>query len=119
MDAMIPSRSDATEHNGVFLVGENVVEEYIRRFNPKVLRYDKNASTYGCEALNFGMAKGLEFERVLIVPTAPIKKYLQSGELRCVEKTRDKLHVAVTRAFHSVAFIYDGASTVVSKRWTE
>lgn len=117
MDAMTPSRNDATDHDGIYLVGKNAVEQYIRRFDPQVLRHDKRAGTYGCEAVNFGLAKGLQFERALIVPTDPIKKYLQSGELSHVEKSKDKLHVAVTRAFHSVAFVYDGASLVVSNRW--
>lgn len=117
MDAITPLRNCPTDHDGVFLVGENSVEEYIRRFNPQVLRYDKRARTYGCEALNFGLSKGLEFERVLIVPTNPIKKYLENGNLTHIDKSRDKLYVAVTRAFHSVAFIHDGPSVAVSNRW--
>ncbi len=117
MDAMTPLRNDTTDHDGVFVVAENVVEEYIKRFNPQVLRHDKRAKAFGCEALNFGVAKGLQFERVLIVPTDPIKKYLRSSDLSCVEKAKDKLHVAVTRAFHSVAFVYDGSSNLVPNRW--
>lgn len=117
MKAMTPLRSDATDHDGVFLVGKNAVQEYIRCFKPQVLRYDKRAKTYGCEALNFGLSKGLEFERVLIVPTNPIKKYLENGNLTHIDKSRDKLYVAVTRAFHSVAFVHDGSSVVVSNRW--
>jgi DNA helicase II / ATP-dependent DNA helicase PcrA len=118
MGAMTPLRNDATDHDGLFLVGKSAVHEYIKRFSPQVLRHDKRATTYGSEALNFGLAKGLQFDRVLIVPTGPIKKYLQSGKLEDVEKSRDKLHVAVTRAFHSVAFVYDGYSAVVPNRWT-
>ena len=114
---MVPLRNDGAEHEGVFLVDENAVEEYIQRFRPQVLRYDKNANAYGAEALNFGLAKGLQFERVLIVPTGPIKKYLRSGDLSCVEKAKDRLHVAVTRAKHSVAFVYDSTSAVVPNRW--
>lgn len=117
MEAMVPLRSDTTGHDGVFLVGEDVVEEYIRRFSPQVLRYDKRAKSYGCQALNFGLAKGLQFERVLIVPTGQMKRYLRTGELACVEKPKPKLHVAVTRAFNSVAFVYDGSSNVVPNRW--
>ncbi|MCC6508082.1 MAG: UvrD-helicase domain-containing protein [Pirellulaceae bacterium] len=118
MDIMTPLRNDTTDHDGVFVVAENVAEEYIQRFSPQVLRHDKRAKSYGCEALNFGLAKGLQFERVLIVPTAPIKKYLNSGALDHVEQSRDKLHVAVTRAQHSVAFVYDSSSQIVPTRWT-
>ena len=117
MDAMTPLRNDTADHDGVFVVAENVVEEYIQRFRPQILRYSKAANTYGCEALNFGVAKGLEFDRVLVVPTQPIRRYLQDGALARVENSRDKLHVAVTRAFHSVAFVYDGASNIVPNRW--
>lgn len=117
MDAMTSLRIDTTAHDGVFLVAENLVKEYIERFKPQVLRHDRRVKTYGYEALNFGLAKGLQFSRVLIVPTEPIKKYLQSSDLRHVEKSRDKLHVAITRAWHSVAFVYDGHSPVVLNRW--
>jgi len=117
MDAMTSLRNDTTGHDGVFLVAQKVVREYIERFKPKVLRYDRRAMTHGCEALNFGLSKGLEFKRVLIVPTRPIKEYLRTGTLADVEKSRDKLHVAVTRALHSVSFVFDGHSPVVVNRW--
>jgi DNA helicase-2/ATP-dependent DNA helicase PcrA len=118
MDAMEPLRNVTTEHDGVFLVAENAVEEYVQRLHPQVLRYSKKANSYGCEALNFGIAKGLQFQRVLIVPTGPIKKYLQTGDLMHLEKTsKDKLHVAVTRAQHSVAFVFDGQSPIVPARF--
>jgi len=117
MDSMKSLRRDSTNHDGTFLVAENLVKEYIERFKPQVLRYNKRAETYGCEALNFGLAKGLQFKRVLIIPTGPIKKYLQSGVLSHVKKSRDKLYVAVTRASHSVAFVLDGQSPVVPNRW--
>ena len=115
---MSPLRNDTTDHDGVFLVAENLVGEYIHRYRPQALRYDKKTNTYGCEALNFGLAKGLEFERVLIVPNGPIKKYLQSGALSHVEKSKAKLHVAVTRARHSVAFVFDGQSPIVPTHFT-
>lgn len=117
MDAMTALQERVTGHDGVFLVGEDVVAEYIRRFDPQVLRYNRRAKSYGVEALNFGLAKGLEFARVLVVPTDPIKKYLCDGGVGHIERSRDRLHVAVTRAFHSVAFVYNGSSVVVGNRW--
>jgi DNA helicase II / ATP-dependent DNA helicase PcrA len=56
MDPMKPLRNDTTDHDGVFLVAEDAVEDYMQRFKPKVLRYDKRAKRYGCEALNFGLS---------------------------------------------------------------
>lgn len=117
LDAMSPLTNITTGHDGVFLVAEDMVQEYVRRFSPQVLRHNKGAKSYGYEAMNFGIAKGLQFERVLIVPTKPIKEYLETGELHHVEKSRDKLHVAVTRAKHSVAFVYNGQSQIVSERF--
>jgi len=117
MDAMSPLLNDTTDHDGVFLVAENLVSEYVQRFQPMVLRYNKSANTYGYEAMNFGMAKGLQFKRVLIISTEPIKKYLQSGELSHVENSRDRLHVAITRARHSVAFVFNGPSPCLLNRW--
>ncbi len=118
VDAMTSERSDSTEHDGVFLVAENAAADYIQRFRPQVLRHDKKAKTYGCEAVNFGLAKGLEFDRVLIIPTGPIKKYLKTGELDCLKKGTPRLHVAVTRARHSVAFVFNGDSPIVPNRWS-
>jgi DNA helicase-2/ATP-dependent DNA helicase PcrA len=117
MDAMTSLRNGTTDHDGVFLVAENVVEKYIQCYRPQVLRHDKTAKRYGCEALNFGLAKGLQFDRVLIIPTEPINRYLQTGKLDHVEKARERLHVAVTRARHSVAFVFDRYSPVVPNRW--
>ena len=115
MEAMTPSQNVTTDHDGVFFVAEKIVAEYIQCFRPQVLRSNKKANTYGCEALNFGLAKGLQFERVLIIPTEPIRKYLQTGEIS--DGSRDKLHVAVTRARYSVAFVFEGHSPGVSNRW--
>lgn len=117
MDAMTSLQNDTTDHDGVFLVAENLVGRYIQYYRPQVLRHDKNAKTFGHEAVNFGLAKGLQFDRVLIVPTAPINKYLQTGMLNHVKKARERLHVAVTRAQHSVAFVFDNHSPVVPNRW--
>jgi DNA helicase-2/ATP-dependent DNA helicase PcrA len=119
MEPMKSLATDVTEHDGVFLVATALTGQYISRFSPQVLRYNNNAEPYGCSALNFGVAKGLQFNRVLIVPTAPIEKFLKTGQLRHVEKSKDKLHVAITRARHSVGFVYDGPSEIVGSRWVE
>lgn len=117
IDAMTTLRNDKTDHDGVFIVAEKVVANYIQLFQPNVLRHNKNVNTYGYEAMNFGAAKGLQFDRVLIIPTEPIRKYLQSGELSHVENSRDRLHVAITRARHSVAFVFEGHSPCLLSRW--
>jgi len=119
MEEMTPKENVQTGHDGVFVVAHSAVEDYIRLFRPQVLRHQRreNAPPYEQAGLNFGVAKGMECDRVLIVPSGPIKKYLKTGKLEHVEKGKHKLHVAITRAFHSVAFVYDEPSVVVPNRW--
>ncbi len=117
LDAMSSLNDECTGHDGVFLVSTSDVGQYVQQFTPQVLRYDRRANTYGCDALNFGASKGLQFDRVLIVPTDPIRRYLADGDLRHVKKSRDKLHVAITRARNSVAFVYDRDSAIVPRKW--
>jgi DNA helicase-2/ATP-dependent DNA helicase PcrA len=96
-----------TGHDGVFRVPRALLDPYIRRYGPALLRYNRTAETYGHSALNFGEAKGLTFERVLILPHGPIGKYLCTGELSKVTGSLSKFYVAVTRARYSVAFLCD------------
>jgi len=110
-------QSNETGHDGIFLVGEDVVPEYIKCFKPQILRYDKRTKNYGFDAMNFGVAKGRQFKRVLVVPTKGIKKYLQNGDIKEVKKSKDKFYVAITRAMHSVAFVYNDSSAIVPNRW--
>ncbi len=103
------SRNNAvTGHDGVFVVSKDNYHEYVNVFSPKILRYDRRTKTSGYPALNFRVAKGLEFNRILIVPNGPIKKYLRSENVEDIRKSRERFYVAITRAKHSVAFLYDG-----------
>jgi DNA helicase-2/ATP-dependent DNA helicase PcrA len=96
-----------TGHDGVFRVPSVLLGPYINCYKPTVLRYDRRTETYGRSALNFGGAKGMTFERVLILPHGPIRKYLRTGELSEVAGSLSKFYVAVTRARYSVAFLCD------------
>lgn len=102
------------EHEGVFIIKNKDLSTYISRFNPTILRYKES----GENELNFGESKGLTFDRVLIYPTSTIKKYLTDGLLVKTIKKGNKIvtaeafdiakfYVAVTRARHSVAIVYD------------
>lgn len=118
MPEMTSSQAQTTDHDGVFLVAKSALAKYMHRYSPQVLRHSKKTNTHGSEGINFGLAKGLQFDRVLIFPTSPIRKYLQTGDLDHVAKSKEKLHVAVTRARHSVAFVFDGESKLVRNRWS-
>lgn len=119
--------NDNTEHDGLFTINENQVLSYFEKHKPTILRWDKNADTFGLEAKNFGTTKGQTFERVLIFPTEGFKKYLSNGKLTKVTKKKNKktqvvteeikdsfhlakFYVATTRAKHSVAFVFNGNS---------
>lgn len=97
-----------TEHDGVFLVKKQDVEPYLEKYTPVQLRSDKRTITSDkYQTMNFGESKGLSFERILIYPTAPIKKWLGDNNSELAATSRSKLYVAITRAQQSVAFVYD------------
>lgn len=113
-----PSTSKATgtcEHAGVFLLEQGLVDRYRAAYQPQLLVWSK---ADGHLALNFGDSKGLEFPHVLIVPTGPINKWLKSGDPSVIDSdiSRAKLYVAITRARHSVAFVYGGNSALAGVR---
>ncbi len=94
-----------TGHDGLFAIRESAVETYRKIYNPQTLRYSKATTNVAGAPLNFGAVKGMTFERTLIYPHGPLKKYLSSGDLRHAGKEMAKLYVAVTRARQSVAFV--------------
>ncbi len=98
---------EVTEHDGIYTIKKENVEDYIREFSPKILRYSRKTKLFRDKAMNFGQAKGLNFDRVLILPNKPIKKFLKTGDIKKVKKSRAKFYVALTRARYSVAFLYD------------
>ena len=107
-----------TGHDGVFLVSSADVGEYVKRFAPQVLRYSAATKCDPYEAMNFGESKGLTFERVLIYPHGPARKWLASGDIRHVERSATKMYVAATRARYSVAFVHDGnVCSVAATKW--
>ena len=55
------------------------------------------------KTINFGISKGLTFDRVLIRPTEKIMDFLKYGSIP--EKAKEKLYIAITRARYSVGFI--------------
>jgi hypothetical protein len=96
-----------TGHDGVFLLRGDHVKQYVNRFCPQCLRDSANSGKlFHLEYLNFKVAKGMTYERVLIAPTGGIKTFVQSGTyLEPVPAA--KFYVAVTRAAQSVAIIID------------
>lgn len=95
-----------TNHDGLFIVRRKDLQQYIEKYQPKVLRYKISEATSGLNALNFGLSKGQTFERVIIFPTTGITEYLRSGNSQKLGD-KPKFYVAITRAKYSVAFLHD------------
>lgn len=97
-----------TGHDGVFFIRSKDVQSYVERYSPKILRYNKVTKIQdNLNALNFGKSKGLTFDRVLIFSNGPINKYLKTGNIEAVSKSKAGFYVAITRARHSVTFVTD------------
>ncbi|MGI5213418.1 UvrD-helicase domain-containing protein [Plantactinospora sp. CA-290183] len=93
-----------TGHDGVFKIAEEDVHAYVAKYDPKVLRDRVTTPTLGLPAMNIGLSKGSTYDRVLIFPTQPMRKYLKTADLAAL-RAPDRLYVAVTRAKHSVTFV--------------
>jgi DNA helicase II / ATP-dependent DNA helicase PcrA len=101
-----------TGHDGVFVVSAADAPRYFAAFTPQVLRRDRKTDCQGLPAMNFGEAKGLTFDRVLIFPHGLATKWLRTGNLDHVRGSLSRMYVAVTRARSSVAFVHDGPLNV-------
>lgn len=62
--------------------------------------------------MNFGDAKGLTFNRVIIYPTTPMQEWIFSHNKDLKPKSRARLYVAVTRAKYSVAIVITKSKNV-------
>lgn len=113
------STSSSIAHAGLFQVAPSMVEDYIARYSPLVLRWDRRAGKKFeafTKIYNFGDVKGTSADHVLIVPTDGLVKFLKNNTAIEAPTTQSKIYVAVTRARHSVAFILD--SYIISKDLT-
>lgn len=107
LEKSISKNNENTGHDGIFIINSKDISEYMRIYNPQVLRYDKNTKFDKDNVLNFGQSKGLTFNRVLIIPNGPIKKFLKTGDYLNIKASKAKIYVAFTRARYSVAILYD------------
>ncbi|MDZ8117518.1 UvrD-helicase domain-containing protein [Pontiella agarivorans] len=107
-------REFETDHEGVFWIKEEDVDQYIEEFHPTQLRW---SSAVQCRenapAMNFGESKGLSFERVLIYPTEKMVGWIKDNSYDLKNETRAKLYVGVTRAKRSTAIVLKSQDTGV------
>jgi superfamily I DNA/RNA helicase len=101
-------------HDGVFFVKESDVEYYLHKYNPVQLRDSKKKNVNeNFIVMNFGEAKGLSFDRVLIYPTKPFTDWFINNESDLAETSRSKLYVAITRARYSVGIVISDKANLV------
>lgn len=95
-----------TGHDGVFLVHEQHLASYLKKYHPMPLRSSKATGKHltELEFKNIGAVKGLTYERVIIVPTGPMLELIENGK-PLAGKSACLFYVGVTRAKASVAII--------------
>lgn len=95
-----------TSHNGVFLVAKQDLESYYTAFEPTVLRHSKVSwkDQAALHPINFGVAKGRTYERVMILATKAIQDFCLKNQ-HLEGKSACSFYVAVTRAKYSVAIV--------------
>lgn len=95
-------------HDGVFIVNTIDKDKYLDYFKPVQLRNNiSKVVSSKCPVHNFGAAKGLDFDRVLIYPTVEMVKWISNRHTVLKEETKAKFYVALTRARYSAAIICD------------
>ena len=96
-----------TGHDGVFLLSPKHLKDYVEQFSPQCLRDSANSGkAFDLNYINFRLAKGSTWKRVLIVPTTNITRFVQHG-IYLEPIPAAKFYVAVTRAEQSVAIVVD------------
>lgn len=106
-----------TGHDGVFLVHSDHVDMYVETFTPQCLRHSASSGKqFDLDYMNFKAAKGTEHERVLIVPTAGIAKFLHDGVALDLGPAAT-FYVASTRACQSVAIVVEKTDACGLPSW--
>ncbi|MFT0762126.1 AAA family ATPase [Actinomyces sp. F1_1611] len=102
------ANKEITGHDGVFLVLEPHLNDYVQRYGAVLLRGSaasgKHLNHLGFT--NIGQVKGLTYDRVIIYPTQPMLDLISTGKAMAA-KSACSFYVAVTRARLSVAIIVD------------
>lgn len=99
-------------HDGCFIVDRADLDAYCASVHPAptILRHSirANVGETKLELLNYGQAKAITRDHVVIVPTGPIRSWLTGGP-RLEGSAAFGFYVAVTRARYSVAIVVDDA----------
>lgn len=96
------------EHEGVFLIKPEKVDEYLEKFDATQLRWNKAVKTNpNYNSKNFGESKGATYDRVLIYPTEKMKIWIEDNTKELTNETRAKFYVGLTRARFSATIVLE------------
>ncbi|KFE56489.1 UvrD-helicase domain-containing protein [Pseudomonas syringae] len=106
-----------TGHDGMYLIAPRHVMDYVELFNPRCLRVSAaSGRQFDLDYVNFKVAKGATYERVLIIATGPIAQFLQRGTA-LEPGPAAAFYVAVTRAQQSVAIVLGEVGESAIPQW--
>lgn len=111
----VECRVHKDSHEGIFLVRKSDIKEYLEEFTETIqlrLNIIIKDVIQNYPAINFGLSKGLSFERVLIYPTVDMQKWIIDHNHDLTSTTRAQLYVGITRARYSVGIVYDYDNTL-------
>lgn len=112
------SRMTREEEVSVLRVASDMARQYHESKQAQVLRYSVSTSCEFGQPMNYGESKGLEWDRVLILPNGTISRALERGNVHELpESTRSKLYVAITRARTSVAVALSSECALLPVAW--
>lgn len=107
-------RRSEINHQGVYLVKPDDLDEYVRNIDVIQLRWDKRTKVLpNIRVMNFGESKGETFNRILVYPTQDMAKWVKDNTATLSDGSRAKFYVALTRARYSIAIVmnFDENST--------
>lgn len=108
-----------TGHDGVFLVHSSDIRAYVTLYHPLILRWDKRTrkDLDDLQPMNYRIAKGLEANHTLILPTPKIMDFLYANT-PLEDSIASRFYVAVTRAKQSVAIVLDDPGACRWPTWS-
>lgn len=94
-------------HSWIFFIRKKDINRYLWEFWPMQLRNDNRVKIENdYPVMTYWSVKWLSFDRVLIYPTQPFLEWIKNNN-PLADMSRAKVYVALTRARHSVAIVYD------------
>jgi len=102
-------RGKEVDGAGIFIVRPRDYSRYVETYRPMQLRDKVTSSGVDPQfpVMNFGKSKGCGFDRVAILPTQDMLKWIRNVDQTLAAQTRAKFYVALTRARYSVALVAD------------